>query len=80
MKRLLLVAVLLCSGFSPARAQQIYDPEGHLIAYLYPDGKRDTYAYDSSWRLVQFTSRDGAVTQYRYGADGTMEVVTAPTQ
>jgi YD repeat-containing protein len=78
MKKLLLLAVLLVGAgfFSQARAQQIYDTEGHLIAYQYPDGKRDLYTYDSSWRLVKFTSRDGAVTQYRYDDAGGMQVVS----
>ena len=76
MKRMLLVAVFLCAGFISARAQQIYDTEGHLIAYQYPDGSRDRYTYDSFWRMTAFTSRDGTETQYSYKPDGTMETVT----
>lgn len=75
MKRIVLAAVFLCAGFCQVHAQQIYDAEGHLIAYQYPDGKKDLYTYDSAWHLVKFESRDGAVTQYRYAADGTMEAV-----
>ncbi len=78
MKRLLLIAVLLSAGLPKMQAQQIYDAEGHLIAYQYPDAKKDRYTYDSAWRLIKFEGRDGAVTQYRYATDGTMEVVSAP--
>jgi hypothetical protein len=78
MKKILLLAVLIGAGLSQARAQQIYDAEGHLVAYQYPDGRRDLYTYDASWHLVKFESRDGALTQYRYAADGTMDVVSAP--
>lgn len=80
MKRILLIAVLLGACFSQARAQQIYGAERHLIAYQYPDGTRDLYSYDSSWRLVKFTSRDGKATEYRYMTDGTKEIVSASQQ
>lgn len=73
MKKLLLVAAIFGAGFGQVRAQQIYDAEGHLIAYQYPDGKLDHYTYDSAWHLVKFESHDGAVTQYRYASDGTVE-------
>ncbi|MDD5198374.1 MAG: YD repeat-containing protein [Terrimicrobiaceae bacterium] len=79
MKRFLLLGmVFLGAAFASAHAEQIYDNEGHLIAYQYPDGSIDRYTYDSSWRMVSFTGRDGKEVKYSYKSDGTMEVVTVP--
>jgi YD repeat-containing protein len=52
-----------------------YDSVGHLIAYVYADGKSDQYAYDSSWRMTRYTDRGGGVTTFKYNTDGSMVVV-----
>jgi YD repeat-containing protein len=43
-----------------------------MLAYVYADGKRDTYVYDSAWRVKIFYDRDGRATHFRYNSDGTM--------
>lgn len=53
----------------------IFDATGHFAAYVYSDGKKDTYAYDSQWRMIRFTDRDGNVTSFTYGADGSMKIL-----
>ncbi len=52
-----------------------YDAVGHLVGYVYPDGKTDHYAYDSSWRMCRYIDREGRITTFKYSADGSMTVV-----
>jgi YD repeat-containing protein len=52
----------------------VYDPQGHLVAYVYPDGQKETYAYDDQWRMISFRDRNGKFTAYSYARDGSMTV------
>lgn len=72
---LMIAAVIYGQDANSASVGPRYDTGGHLIAYVYADGKSDHYAYDSSWRMVRFTDREGKVTIFKYGADGSMTVV-----
>ena len=71
----MLAGLVYGQGSNPVSAGPNYDSDGHLIAYVYPDVKKDSYAYDSSWRMTRYTDRDGKVTIFKYGADGSMTVV-----
>ena len=55
-----------------------FDEKGHFISYVYPDGSRDEYTYDTSWRMIIFTGRDGKRTFYIYHPDGTVEPKPIP--
>jgi YD repeat-containing protein len=85
MKRLIFAGLLLVTAAALAQVEQSgaqkkgpqYDAEGHLTAYVYPDGTRDQYAYDSAWRLVVFINRLGVKTVYGYGPNGTTNVAPA---
>ena len=79
---LLLVLSFTASVFGQTTSPEgpIYDAQGHLIAYQYADGKRDTYSYDASWRMITFLGRDGTLTHYIYKSDGTAEAVRVPTK
>ena len=46
--------------------QNIYDDEGKLIKFKYPDGKIELIDYDSSGRLVKFTGRAGKKVNIEY--------------
>ena len=59
----------------PPQGQTMFDRLGHLIAYVYADGTRDLYTYDSSWRMISFVGRNQQRTRYYYKADGTMVTV-----
>jgi len=77
MKRLVFLLLFLwaVSSFSFAGAPTtgpVYDKEGHLLRYVYPDQSQDLYAYDRAWRITEFQSRTGEVTKYAYRADGSM--------
>ncbi len=77
MKRPLFLFLLAVSSFSFAGEPTlvtgpVYDKEGHLLQYVYPDQSQDLYAYDSAWRITEFQSRTGEVTKYAYRADGSM--------
>jgi YD repeat-containing protein len=60
------------AGATPERPR--YDAGGHLTGYQYADGTSDAYAYDSQWRMIRFTDRDGKTTRFSYTADGVMSV------
>ncbi|MBD5539839.1 MAG: PKD domain-containing protein, partial [Lachnospiraceae bacterium] len=47
-----------------------YDGEGNVIAITYPDGSRDTLAYDSASRLVKAVTASGITTEYAYDIRG----------
>jgi len=53
----------------------VYDKGGHLSAYVYADGKTETYTYDSSWRMRSFTDRNGFCTLFAYNPDGSVSVL-----
>jgi YD repeat-containing protein len=55
-----------------------FDSDGHLAAYVYPDGTTDSYAYDSQWRMIRFTDRNGKITKFSYNADGSVKIVKSP--
>jgi hypothetical protein len=69
------VAVIGAHGQNLSAEHPVFDSEGHYIAYVYADGKRDLYWYDAKWRMVMFTSREGKTTKYVYDPDGTMHVI-----
>jgi YD repeat-containing protein len=52
----------------------MYDSVGHKIAYIYPDGKKETYAYDSQWRMIRFRDRAGKLSIFSYAPDGSLTV------
>src|SRR4051794_28894272 len=52
-----------------------FDAQGHLSAYLYPDGTEDLYTYDGQWRMKRFIDRAGKVSVFIYAADGSVTVV-----
>lgn len=68
---LLVLSVSLCSA-AQAREGGVYDPKGHLIAYLYADGTKDLYTYDLKGQMVRFTSKTGEVTRFIYEIDGSI--------
>lgn len=67
----LLACTTLCSA-APVREGGVYDPKGHLIAYLYADGTKDLYTYDLKGQMVRFTSKAGEVTRFIYEIDGSI--------
>ena len=75
------VAILAMAGVvygqdsNPAAPGPRYDEVGHLVRYVYSDGKSDHYDYDSSWRMIRYVDRAGGVTTFKYNADGSMTVV-----
>jgi uncharacterized protein RhaS with RHS repeats len=80
MKRMTTAAVLIACvtrltlAETPSATAEgpLFDKEGRMLAYVYADGKRDTYVYDSEWRVKIFYDRDGRATHFRYNSDGTM--------
>ena len=83
MKTLLAALLLFAFAFTvslaaPTAATEhpVFDQEGHLIAYVYADGREDQYTYDTKWRMVIFTDREGKTTLYSYEADGTPHAQT----
>ena len=80
MRQFIVAGMLVFGSFVEAGVSQqgktVFDRFGHLIAYAYPDGTRDLYTYDSSWRMVSFTGHDHRKTRYYYKPDGTMVTVT----
>jgi YD repeat-containing protein len=52
----------------------VFDTKGHQIAYAYPDGTIDTYAYDDLGRMKNYTDRKGAITTFTYTQNGSMTV------
>jgi YD repeat-containing protein len=71
----MLAGVVYGQGPKPASAGPKYDSDGHLVAYVYTDGKSDSYRYDSSWRMTAYIDREGGITTYKYNTDGSMTVV-----
>lgn len=49
-----------------------YDGEGNVTSITYPDGSRDTLAYDSASRLVKAVTASGITTEYAYDIQGNM--------
>jgi YD repeat-containing protein len=76
----LTIAVVMIStavygqSFRSASAGPTYDGDGRLTAYVYADGKRESYSYDSSWRMARYTDRNGNITIFVYNADGSVTV------
>ena len=79
MKTLIAVLMLGSVAFAQERAPQsegpVLDSAGRLVAYVFPDGTREQYAYDSLWRMTRFVDRQGGVTTFVYNADGSMATV-----
>jgi YD repeat-containing protein len=72
---LIVTATSLFGQAAPSNpAGPVYDPSGHLIAYVYPDGKKETYAYDSQWRMIKFRDRGGKLSTFSYAPDGSLTV------
>ena len=72
MKRVIFLFLLMASlsgQASSAPSGPVYDSMGHLTAYVYPDGKKETYAYDSQWRMITFHDRSGRLTTFNYAPD-----------
>jgi YD repeat-containing protein len=60
----------------------VYDQFGHLAAYVYPDGKKELYTYDSQWRMTSFRDRNGKFTAFPYASDNstkTSQAQSAPS-
>lgn len=75
MKRVICLFLLTASLYgqvAPAPSGPVYDSVGHMVAYVYPDGKKETYAYDSQWRMMRFRDRDEKLTTFSYGPDGSL--------
>ena len=72
----MIIATTLLGQSTPSLEGPVYDKEGHLTAYLYADGKRAMYTYDSSWRMRTFTDRNGFRTLFDYNPDGSVIVLT----
>jgi YD repeat-containing protein len=53
----------------------VFDRDGRLVCYQYPDGKTESYAYDSQWRMKSFKSREEKVMTFIYASDGSMQTV-----
>ena len=76
MRMLLALAILVFwSGLAQTQTseegKQVFDGAGHLTAYIYSDGSRDLYTYDSQWRIAEFTARNGTVARYQYNSHDT---------
>jgi YD repeat-containing protein len=84
MKSILVAAAMsiLLSAFgqsaAPVNAGPVFDQGGHQTAYVYPDGKQDSYKYDAQGRMTHFIDRIGQVTVFEYSANGTLLSVTRP--
>ena len=79
MKAILATLIVTTSAFAQqidaTAAGPIYDHEGHLTTYKYADGTQDSYAYDGQWRMKSFTDRNGYVTVFIYGEDGSVTTI-----
>ena len=53
-----------------------YDGAGNLTAHSYPDGSRETYAYDTRGNLTEFVNRAGRAIRLTYNAQ---DLVTRKT-
>ncbi|HSS96711.1 MAG TPA: RHS repeat domain-containing protein [Terriglobales bacterium] len=71
-----MVGLVYGQDSNPAAPGPRYDEVGHLVRYVYPDGKIDSYGYDSSWRMNRYIDPAGRVTTFTYNADGSMTVVS----
>ena len=40
-----------------------------MIAYIYPDGKKDKYSYDRQWRMLTFRDRAGKLSTFHYDTE-----------
>ena len=69
---LFLLTASLYGQNASAPSGPVYDSVGHKVAYVYPDGKKETYAYDSQWRMIRFRSRDERLTTFNYAPDGSL--------
>ena len=47
-----------------------YDGEGNIISITYPDGSKDTMAYDQASNLIKATTAAGITTEYSYDLQG----------
>lgn len=68
-------ANLFAQGTGSANEGPVFDQSGRQTAYLYSDGKSDTYLYDSTERMIAFFGRDGRRFKYVYAADGSITTV-----
>jgi len=59
---------------APVNASPVFDQDGKA-AYVYPNGKQDSYKYDAQGRMTHFIDRAGQVTAFTYGAKGTISVI-----
>jgi YD repeat-containing protein len=67
---LFLTATSLFAQSPPSAATgPVFDPQGRLIAYVYPDGKTETCSYDAQWRMITFRDRNGKFTAFHYPSD-----------
>lgn len=57
-------STLLAQNIKPSRQGPTYDSNGHLIKYVYADGTRELYSYDSQGGMSAFTDRAGKVTHF----------------
>ena len=73
---LLLLSVSTAFGQS-ASTGPFYDVSGHLTAYVYPDGKRESYSYDSSWRMTSFRDRNGKTSVFHYNSPSSSNTAAA---
>ena len=72
---LMVAGVLYGQGSTASSTGPQYDSIGHLVGYVYPDGKSEHYAYDSSWRMIRYIDREGGITTFTYTTGGSMTVV-----
>ncbi len=48
-------------------------PQGRLTRFIYPDGSRFSYDYDTAGHLVRLTWPDASFERYEYNSDGEMK-------
>ena len=68
-------AAIYAQGTGLTGEGPVFDSVGHLSSYRYSDGTTELYSYDAQGRMIRFTGRDGRVTRFKYGSDGSMIVV-----